>query len=75
MAKLTVLTNQVFQKQHFHLSFCPLLINSEPCAVTVVDDDLLCMLKHNCFQLFRNCLKKHIPVSTSYNLSSFIPFE
>lgn len=75
MAKLTILSNQVFQNQRFHLSFCPLLINSEPCTVIVVDDDLLCMLKHKCFQLFRNSLKKHIPVSRSYNLSPFIPFQ
>jgi len=75
LAKLTIFSNQVFQNQHFHLSFCPLLINCEPCAVIVVDDDLLRMLKHKCFQPSRNSLKKHIPVSRSSNLSSFIPFE
>lgn len=71
----SVFSNQVFQNQHFHLSCCPLLINSEPCAAIVADNDLLCMLKHKCSQLLRSSLKKHIPVSSLYNLPSFIPFE
>lgn len=64
--------HQVFQNQHFPLSFCPLFINSKICAA-IVDDDLLCVLEHKCFQLFRNSSKKHVPVSRSYNLASFIP--
>lgn len=75
MAELKVFSNQVFPNQHFHLSCFPLLINSEPCAGIVVDNDLLCMLKHKCFQLFRSGLKEHIPVSSLYNLLSFIPFD